>query len=85
MKLKVFSIFDVKAKVYSNPFFMPQSGQAMRAFGDLVVDEKSEVCRHPEDYSLFQVGEYDDNSGIFDKTFQVPVFLCKAVDFVDKH
>ncbi|QXP44291.1 MAG: nonstructural protein [Arizlama microvirus] len=82
MVIKVFSIFDVKAKVYSNPFFMPHSGQAMRAFGDLVRDEKTEVNRHPEDYSLYQVGEYDDNVGCFLK-FDYPVFLNKAVDFIE--
>lgn len=81
MKLKVFSIFDDKAKVYSNPFFMPQSGQAMRAFGDLAVDNTKEIFRHPTDYSLYQVGEYDDASGIFDASFSKPVFLCKAIDF----
>lgn len=84
MKLMVFSIFDSKAKAYNTPFFMPQRGQAMRSFGDLVCDEKSAISVHPEDYSLFQVGLYDDENGMFDKDFSVPEYLCKGVDFIKK-
>ncbi|QXP44270.1 MAG: nonstructural protein [Arizlama microvirus] len=83
MVLKVFSILDAKAKVYSNPFFMPQIGQALRGFGDLVNGEKSDVSKHPEDYSLYQVGEYDDEAGMF-LDFSKPVYLAKAVDFLTK-
>lgn len=80
MKLKVFSIFDEKAQVYSNPFFMPHVGQASRSFGDLVSDTSTQVCKHPEDFKLYQLAEYDDVSGHFD-SLKVPLFICNASDF----
>ncbi|QXP08494.1 MAG: nonstructural protein [Arizlama microvirus] len=81
MKLKIYSIFDEKAKAYAQPFYMQQDGLAMRAFGDLVNDKTSQLNKHPVDFTLWCLGEYDDNSGMFccDK----PKHICKAVDFVD--
>lgn len=82
MKLLVFSIYDSVAKVYSNPFFMPNSGQALRAFGDEVQRSDSVINKHAADYKLYQIGVFDDNSGEFDKDFRIPKFVVNAVDFV---
>lgn len=83
MKLNVYSIFDVKAQCYSNPFFMPHNGQALRAFSDLVCDEKSSINKHPEDYILYRLAEYDDVSGVF-VGLKGPEFIANAVDFIAK-
>jgi hypothetical protein len=37
--------------------------------------------KHPEDFRLFQLGEYDDNSGFFDNLDE-PVLLARSTDFV---
>lgn len=66
MIMKVFSIYDGKGKCYGLPFFMAQVGVAARAFGDLVNDDQSAVCKHPADYTLYQVGVFDDESGLFE-------------------
>lgn len=81
MKLKVFSIHDVKAQVFSNPFYMGHDGQALRSFADLVNDEKSSINKHPEDYKLYGLADYDDISGAF-VSYEVPKFLANASDFV---
>lgn len=83
MLLNVYSIFDVKAKIYSNPFFMSHNGQALRAFSDLVTDSKSMINKHPTDYMLYRLAEFDDNAGIF-TALKNPEFLANAVDFVEK-
>ena len=83
MKLKVFAIHDVKGQVYANPFYMAHDGQALRAFSDLVGDEKSMVNKHPEDYKLYGLGDFDDVSGRFD-SYDVPKFLANATDFQSK-
>lgn len=67
---KIFSIFDSKAKVFGVPFFMPSVGMAIRAFGDLVNERGSLVNKHPEDFTLFEIGKYDDNLGLVE---EVPV------------
>lgn len=82
MKVNVYSIFDEKAAAYAPPFFMGHNGQAIRAFSDLVEDNKSAISRHPADYTLYKLGEFDDNSGVI-KGVQ-PEFLARASDFVSK-
>ncbi len=62
MKLRVFSVFDVKAGAYLPPFFMPEQGQAIRVFSDAINGSEA-FAKHPEDYSLFLIGDFDDNSG----------------------
>jgi len=83
MLIKIFSIFDDKAQVYSNPFFMPHTGMATRAFADLVNDGQSNVAKHPSDFKLYQIGEFDDCSGGLTAVPQ-PVFINAAIEFVDK-
>lgn len=61
---KAFSLYDVKGLTFSPPFFMLTDGLATRAFGDLVGDRGTMVGRHPRDYQLFHVGEFDDRSGL---------------------
>lgn len=61
----MFTIYDDKAKAYLPPFFLPEVGQAIRTFADCVNDPKGEhaFSRHPADYTLFLVGEFDQSSG----------------------
>jgi hypothetical protein len=63
MKMNMYTIFDVASGAYMRPFFMPSDGQAKRAFKDISTDAEHEVGRHPEDYTLYKVGIFDDNSG----------------------
>lgn len=64
MILKVFSVRDVKAEAFLQPFFSPSVGSAMRAFSDAVNDKACPFNKHPEDYQLYELGEYDDRSGL---------------------
>lgn len=63
--MKVFSVFDVKAGSYMQPFFMQATGMAVRAFTDLLHDESTVFGKHPEDYTLFAIAEWDDQKGLF--------------------
>lgn len=66
MKQKLYMTFDSKTAVFSNLHVQLSDAAAVRKFGDLVNDgnlQNNEFFRHPEDYSLFYVGEYDDESG----------------------
>lgn len=64
MNHKAFAIFDAKARAYLPPFFLPEQGMAVRAFADCANDLRHNFGKHPEDYFLFQIGEYDDSSGM---------------------
>lgn len=66
MKHRCFSIFDGKAVAYLPPFVMPEQGQALRVFGDALNDSKHQFGCHPEDYTLFEIGFFDDRSGLLE-------------------
>lgn len=81
MKLLVFSVYDAKAAAFMTPFHMPTRGQALRAFGDVVADGKHDFSKHPEDFSLYVVGEFDQSTGKLDGHLPEP--LSPALAFVE--
>ncbi|QXP07926.1 MAG: nonstructural protein [Arizlama microvirus] len=81
MKLKLFTCYDSKLEAYMQPFFMTTRGQALRAFTDTVNDPSSIFAKHPEDYTLFEIGEYDDQTGDISMN-QAKVSLGIAIEFL---
>jgi len=61
MKHKMFSVFDVKAMCYLPPFCLPETGMALRVFGDCVNSSDHQFGKHPGDYTLFELGSFDDS------------------------
>lgn len=62
---KVFTVYDEKSEAYLQPFFLDTVGQAIRAITDCVSDPNHQFCRHTSDYTLFQLGDFDDSTGQF--------------------
>ena len=63
MKLKAYTIYDVASGVYMRPFFSQADGQATRGFKDIATDADHEVGKHPEDYTLYRIGTFNDGTG----------------------
>lgn len=63
MIYRVYSIYDRKALIYYPPFFAATNGQAVRTFTDTANDQNSSIARHPNDYVLFCIGDYNDQNG----------------------
>lgn len=54
------SVHDVKAETYTPPYVSQSKASAIRDF-EVVVndkDKKTMISQHPEDFSLFLVGEW---------------------------
>lgn len=64
MKLKAYSIYDSKGTIFNAPFFQHNAGLALRAFADLANDPQSTLFRHAGDFVLYEVGEFDDTTGL---------------------
>lgn len=63
MVRKVYSLFDKKALVYGPPICFGKVGEALRWLCDLMAEPTSTVAKYSDDFQLFELGEYDDNSG----------------------
>lgn len=63
MILNAYSIYDRKALQYHPPFYASTDGSAARTFSELVNDTNTSIGRHPADYVLYRVGQYDDQKG----------------------
>lgn len=63
MILKLFSVYDDKAKAYMSPFFAATAGLAIRSFSDAIADSNTSVSKYPADFTLFELGEFDDQTG----------------------
>lgn len=79
MKLKVFAIHDAKAEAYLQPFFMANKGTAIRAITELMEKNDHQFSKYPEDFTLFELGEYDDQNGQM-LPHTTPMPLCKAIE-----
>lgn len=81
MKLQICAIYDSKAEAWLNPMVFQSNGQALRSFEDAVKNTESDFGRHPEDYSLFLLGSFEQRNG--EIQVQVPmVHLANGMDVV---
>lgn len=78
MILKMFSIFDAKASIFHPPFYKRSHGEAERDFSQTANNKETQLNQFPEDYDLYYLGEYDDNSGKFEP-LKSPQHVTKAV------
>lgn len=61
--MKLFSIYDSKAKAYLRPFTLPTSAHAIREVAEHM-QQPGVFSDYPEDFSLFEVGEFDEQTGM---------------------
>lgn len=81
MKLFMFSILDGKSGIYNNPFPAVSRGVALRMFTDLVNDRKTTVSQHPEDYTICELGSFEDATGVME-SHTSPIPLGNATAFI---
>ena len=60
---KLFVVYDVKSETYTPPTMQQATGQAIRSFADAVNGDKGDISHHPQDYTLFEIGEYSIETG----------------------
>lgn len=80
MKYKIVSVYDSVAMGYGRPAFVGSLGSAIRSFQDECRRESvdNEMFKHPSDFRLCSLGEYDDETGEF--YTNLPVTLATGSD-----
>jgi len=80
MLLHIVSVKDTAAQAFGRPLFVPAVAVALRSFRDEVnrKDSSDDLSRHPDDFELYEVGVFDDATGIID-VFE-PRIVARAKD-----
>lgn len=64
MILKIFSVYDSKVESYLQPIFLHTKGEAIRCMQDCLENPEHQFTKHAEDFTLFYIGNYDNQTGI---------------------
>lgn len=83
MRHFVVSVRDSAAEVFNRPFYVPHRNVAVRDFTDEVnrEDPSNQLNKHPSDFDLYVLGEFDDNTGLHHLE-PVPTVLVRGKDVV---
>lgn len=74
MKYGIFSLHDVKSQAYAQPFYAPNRAVAIRHYMAAREDSASLVSKYPGDFRLYELGTFDDATGVIDVP-AVPVLI----------
>lgn len=64
MKLKAYACYDTKVKNFTKPLYHRNAAEALRSFEDECNNPQSQLNKFPADFTLFEIGEYDDETAI---------------------
>jgi len=78
--IKAYAVYDSKTQAFDKPMFMLTNGQAIRGWETAANNPESDYYKHPDDFTLFELGSYDDSTGKFD-SLPTPVSLGLASQY----
>lgn len=77
----IYSIRDIKTRVYDQPMCFHNDESAMRSVRNMM-HKVPTLSDYPEDFQLFQVGQFDDATGeVVPGTVNL---VCSLLDLSDK-
>lgn len=62
----MYAIYDSKAEIYTTPMHFRNDAEALRQFSQEANNPESKLNKFSQDYSLFLLGEYDDDFARFE-------------------
>lgn len=83
MKIRLYALRDDKMATFNCPVKIENDAVAVRQFGDLVTgDKEGLIGKHPNDFSLWFLGEFDIDTGRFFQSDDVGYVVARGSDFV---
>lgn len=58
------AVFDKKTGLFDPPFVVRRVGEAIREWETITKDTNTKFGKHPSDYDLYQVGNFDEETGL---------------------
>lgn len=78
----IFAVYDSKSENFSKPIYVQKEGQMVRSFMDIANDKNHPIGQHPEDYFLYQIATWNEDSGEY-QNLSPHKSLGKALDYVN--
>ncbi|WNK13317.1 MAG: nonstructural protein [Microvirus sp.] len=78
MRVKLYSLFDASVGIYSQPFAAQTVGQAYRMIHELALSGDHAIGRYANEFSLYDLGWFDQVEGILET--HIPVLVARAKD-----
>lgn len=82
--LRLYSLFDQGAQAYLRPFWSDFKVNAQRSFRQLVNQKDNSdnmVANHPDQFTLFELGEFDVRTGVFSQ-HAIPLTLGNGLEYI---
>lgn len=79
---KVYSVYDKKAMFFSSPIIVDFPVQAERALQQEASNPNSQLHQYPDDFAMYQIGEFDESRGTL-IPLDVPLHFHEVAEFVN--
>lgn len=77
--MELYSLKDIKASTFGNPLIFVNRAVAIRSLAEAAQQPDSMLCKHPYDFQLFYIGEFDATSGVLSRP-DTPDFVITVGD-----
>lgn len=65
-KFIVCSVYDLKVKFFDMPMIFRNRGEAARSWSEIANHPTHSISKHPADFAMMIIGEFDDQTGLID-------------------
>lgn len=76
-----FAVYDKVAEMYMQPFRSSNKLKALQGFKDVANDPKSNIHKHPEEYQLYEIGTFNEETA--ERTNELKL-LATASELIEK-
>ena len=83
MKNQYYCIRDIKSNTFNRPFGGLTVEQVKRSIYTSIAQGNSEIAQFPEDFELYLIADFDDQTGII--TGQVPIMIYNCREIVSSY
>lgn len=79
--MKILAVHDSKVNAFSQPFFLRTQAEAMRGWIEVVNEPSTQFNKHPEDFNLFLLGDFDEDTGLI-TPLSAPQAIASAISVI---
>ncbi len=82
MKQQIYAVFDTCSGIYDSPHFANSDDVVRRQFTDIATAADNPISKHPEHYSLWRLGAWDNTNGKINN--ETNECLCTALEAISQ-